>query len=170
MLRQTLENKTYRLISVLSSNLPQQRALWHHSSHTESLNTRPGCGFFQSSEERFNCVIPVHAPNALTGPTTSPATPTSLDILHLKWLTFNHLLRKQKLLSDHKQIKTVCEANKKKDMSSKKLFYKRQRDPYPVQRTQKEKTMEDSLKGARNRMRYLNLSAHTQPSLSLLLK
>lgn len=115
MFRQTLENKTYRLISVLSSNLPQQRALWHHSSHTESLNTRPGCGFFQSSEERFNRVIPVHVPNALTGPTTSPATPTSLDILYLKWLTFNVLLRKQKLLSDHKQIKkTVCKANKKK--------------------------------------------------------
>lgn len=48
--------------------------------------------FFQSTEERFNRVIPVHVPSALTSPTTSPAAPTSLDILYLKCLTFNDLL------------------------------------------------------------------------------
>ena len=128
MFRQTLHNKTYLPISVLSSTLPQQRVLWHHSARTESFNTRSGCALLQSSEERCNRVIPPQVPSATTSPTTSLATPTGLDILHLKWLIVNDLLWKQKLRSDHKQLRLFAKQIKTWNVFQ-KLFYNRRSDP-----------------------------------------
>lgn len=117
MFKQTLDNKTYLLISVGSSNRPQQRVLWHHWSHMESLNTS-GCAFFQSSKEKFNHVIPVPVLSAMMNSTvinTNPATRTSLATLYLKWLTFHFLPQKQNYkwiirpkqnnLKQHQQVK-----------------------------------------------------------------
>lgn len=146
---------------MLSTNLPQQRALWHGSSHADSWSTTSGCACFQSSEVRFIRVTPVRVLSALTSPSTSPATPTSLDILCLKCLTSNHLHWKQALQTDHKQLKHFAKQIKPWNVFQNAALSQRERCS-PSAEPREEKTLKRSRKGARERVRCLRLSAHTQ--------